>query len=131
MPHTVESTITYSERDLARGAMDLSPEHDLPVNKTILDTAVTVIREAGPKIVEVMTSHLMPTLPRLPEVFIPSTVASHPNTTLGSVISGIPEVMVSSPIEAVVIFPVTNNSSNTLVTTPPDTVWYTILHMVF
>jgi hypothetical protein len=122
MPHTIESTIGLSERDLERGAIALTPEHDLPVNKTMLDTAASIIREAGPKIVEVMTSHLIPALPRLPEVVIPPTVVS-PSTT-------IPEVVVSTPVEAVIIFPVAN-SSNTLVPTPPDTVWYIILGMLF
>jgi hypothetical protein len=109
MPHGVESTITLSDRDLARGAIDLSMEEEVPallsVNKTVLDTAVSIIREAGPKIVEVVTSHLTPVLSHNPV-----------NVT--------PEVMVSSPIETVVIFPVPANSSHSIVPTPPDTVLY-------
>jgi hypothetical protein len=39
-------------------------------------------------------------------------------------VNATPEVMVSSPIETVVIFPVSTNSSHSIVSIPPDTVLY-------
>jgi hypothetical protein len=109
MPHTVESTINYSDRDRARGAIDLLPEGDaVPVNGTLLETAVSVIKEAGPNIIEIITSHLMPVIPRH------SGAAGQP--AAGT------EVVVSPPIGTIIVMPPPVNSSHLDVPVVRDTV---------
>jgi hypothetical protein len=125
MPHTVESTISLSERDLARGAVDLTPEVDPPVNSTLLEAAVSIVKEAGPKIVEVISSHLVPVLrPRVPESIISSPVGSGGNYSVSAVpeVFTVPEVFVSQPVETIVVVPPTNQSLYPQVTFRQDTV---------
>jgi hypothetical protein len=131
MPHTVESTIRLSAADYARGAVDLTPEEtvpDLPVspsNVTFLDTAVSVVREAAPKIIEAITNHLVPAVPqstgavqRYPEaVYAPQgqSVSTHP-----------PEIMISPPLETVVVVAVPANHTSSIPISPVDTVCFII-----
>jgi hypothetical protein len=127
MPHGVESTITLSERDLARGAMDLNPEETvLPTNltsilgnSTVLETAVSVVKEAGPKVIEAIASWLVPVFrPQLPETFTPSLAGSGGNHS----VSGVPEVLVSPPVETIVIVAPNNHSVQPPVIANQDTV---------
>jgi hypothetical protein len=140
MPHTVESTISLSERDLARGAIDMTPGNDLPVNTTLLETAVSIVKEAGPKIVEVISGHLRPVLPQFPEVFVNPRSGSTPGThqvfndsvrvsppQLYPESRILPGVMVSSPVETVVIIPPQLNISHPLVPVSQETVIFIII----
>jgi hypothetical protein len=129
MPHTVESTISLSDRDLERGALDLVPEVDTPVNSTIyvnstvLETAVSVIKEAGPKIVEAISQHLMPVLPQFSEAYIsPPRVPAPDAPPYVPASTIVPEVMVSPPIGTIVIIPSSTNNSQSPAPTAPDTV---------
>jgi hypothetical protein len=121
MPHSVESTITLSERDLSRGAVDLTPEVDLPVNNTLLETAVSVVREAAPKIVEAITNHLVPTVSRQPDM-LPRypEVVKFPQKQTTSTLH--PEVMFSPPLETVVVVTVPVNHTSSTPVFPTDTV---------
>jgi hypothetical protein len=137
MPHSVESSITLSERDLARGAIDLVPELDTPVNttmygnNTVLETAVAVIKEAGPKIVEAISQHLMPVLPQFSETYISPRRVQVPDITPYVPTSvKVPEVMVSPPIGTIVIIPSSTNNSQSSAPVAPDTVSfvYQVIH---
>jgi hypothetical protein len=99
--------------------MDLSMEDELPVNNTLLDTAVSIVKGVGPKIVEVITSHLTPAIPSIPEVFNTSHDAPR---VVRPQLSPTSEVMVSPPIETVVIFQPSMNNSYPLVPVTRDTV---------
>jgi hypothetical protein len=116
----VESTISLSERDLARGAIDLTPEHDLPVNNTLLETAVSVIKDAGPKIIEVISNHLVPALPKFPEVFVNPRGAPVSRDLQGDL--PVPEVMVSPPVETIVVISPPNQTSQLPPNMTADTV---------
>jgi hypothetical protein len=126
MPHTIESTINLSERDLARGAVDLYAEDlttapPLLPNSTILQKAVSVVKEAAPSIVETIVSHLTPAVPHHPG-----------NSNLG--FGGPPqriethEVMVSPPVETVVIVAVPVNDT---IPVPPPTAATVIFDWLF
>jgi hypothetical protein len=132
MPHTVESVITLSERDYARGAMDLVPEEAEPlINSTVLETAVSIVKEAGPKVIEAIASRLVPVFrPQLPETFTPSLAGSGGNLS----VPGVPEVLVSPPVETIVIVSPTNQSLYPPIITNPDTVgfiyWFNIYYHI-
>jgi hypothetical protein len=118
MPHTVESTITLSERDLARGAVDLYAEDFTTVppllpNSTILQKAASVVKEAVPSIVETIMSHLVPV--------VPHQSSNGPLTGPSEHLVG-HEVMVSPPVETVVIVPVPVNDTTTVLPPSADTV---------
>jgi hypothetical protein len=113
MPHTVESTIHFSEKDLARGALDLSPEPDfspmnttlaVPVNKTVLETAVSIVKDAGPKVIETIVNQL-----------VPAPHYQDPELTMGSPIvpvsSQLPTVFMAPPVETIIIVPPSNHSA--------------------
>jgi hypothetical protein len=108
MPHTVESTITYSAADYARGAVDLiddEPATLSPVlpNTTIVEKAATLVREMAPKFIETIVSHLVP-------------VSSPPHSEAAP---GQPphqfhpqqQTFVSPPVETVVVVEVPANTS--------------------
>jgi hypothetical protein len=131
MPHTVESTITLSERDLARGAIDLTPEDttaDLPVsstNVTFLDTAVSVVREAAPRIIEAITNHLVPAVPRPTDV--PQRYSEVVYVPQGqSVSTSPPEILISPPLETIVVVTGPTNHTSFMPTFPADTVCFVI-----
>jgi hypothetical protein len=116
MPHTVESTISLSERDLARGAVDLYAEDITTapplLNSTILQKAVSVVKEAAPSIVETIVSHLAPVVPHHSGNVSLSGPGGSPQ------IIGVHEVMVSPPVETVVI--VTSPANDTIPAPPPS-----------
>jgi hypothetical protein len=116
MPHTVESTISYSERDLARGAVDLY-EDDIPstsaslINDTMIQQAVSVVKEAAPRIIETIVSKLVP------------VVHHHPNIEPGvSVPEQLPEVYFSPPVETIIVVPPSNHTGLPPVVLSQDTV---------
>jgi hypothetical protein len=128
MPHSVESTISLSDRDLARGAIDLAPENDLPpANVTLFETAVSVIKEVGPKVIEVITSHLTPVIPNHSGAIShagtepPAPAPSFPSEVMAGLPTGT-EVMVSPPMETIIVIPSSINSSHPEVPVVHDTV---------
>jgi hypothetical protein len=128
MPHGVESTITLSERDLARGAMDLLPEENwsppnmtsVAVNNTVLETAVSIVREAGPKVIEAIATRLVPALrPRIPEV---TTVSSLTPSVADGPVGEAPDIFTGLPVETIVIVSPRNYSVQPPVLANQDTV---------
>jgi hypothetical protein len=124
MPHSVESTIKYSERDLARGAIDLVPEDNsssvnissVAINQNMLEAAVSVVKEAGPKVIEAIVTHLVPvSRPQKPEAFM--NVSAGSGDTIWA-----PEVFASPPLETIVIVPSANHSVPPPIVTNRDTV---------
>jgi hypothetical protein len=119
MPHTVESTIVFNERDLARGAEDLYGEDTtiappLLSNSTIIQKAVSVVKEAAPSIIETIVSQ-----------FVPVTHHHSGNGPIGD-LSGTdhvvgPDVMVSPPV---VIVTVPVNDTIPVPPPPVDTVTF-------
>jgi hypothetical protein len=129
MPHTVESTISLSEKDLARGAVDLTMEDPIffpPDNSTLVEKAVTVVKEAAPKIIETIVSHLVPN----------PSVSSFPGT-LGQSTTKIPmgdpgvSTLSSPPLETIVVIAVPDNHTISSSLPPADTVHhFTIIVML-
>jgi hypothetical protein len=124
MPHTVESTIGLSEKDLARGALDLAPEPDyslmntmlvVPLNKTVLETAVSIVKDAGPKIIETIVNRLVPT----PHYQDPELTTVSP---IVPVSSQLPTVFMAPPVETIIIVPPSNHSATPPGIFNPDTV---------
>jgi hypothetical protein len=120
----LDRRVHFSQEDLAMGAVDLAEIEEETgqnntlagfINNTVLGTAVSVVKEAGPRIIEAITTHLVPALPRSQEVIkpllfptstphvIPSP--SYPTTTSHA------EVMVSPPVETVVVISPVYNST--------------------
>jgi hypothetical protein len=115
----LDRKVHFSTEDLAMGAVDLAEEEDTGhnttlagfVNNTVLNTAVSVVKEAGPRIIEAITTHLVPVLPRSPEVIKPLLFPTvvQPPTSLTTTPHA--EVVVSPPLETVVVIsPVYNNT---------------------
>jgi hypothetical protein len=107
MPHTVESTIRLSERDIARGAVDLSMEEEPPVipNATVYEKAVGLVKEAAPKVIEAIVSHLAPPASSPSPTWVPYQHEPH--------------VFVSPPVETVVVVEIPTNDT---VAIPPQTI---------
>jgi hypothetical protein len=104
----VESTINYSERDLARGAVDLVMDEQSPIvtpNTTVIGNAVNLVREAAPKIIETIVSHLAPPLPSSPSTQQVSLLVPNQDGF---------QTLFSPPVETVVVVGIPTN--NTLVT---------------
>jgi hypothetical protein len=124
MPHTVESTIRFSAVDYARGAVDLTPEEiflpsdnsSVVLNQTMLETAVSVVREAGPKVIEAIVSHLVPV--HLPDVPVNVSVGSGDSPKLPEV----PEVFSGPSLETIVIVTPSNYSLSPPTVLNQDTV---------
>jgi hypothetical protein len=113
MPHTVESTIIYSAADYARGAVDLIEEPTtaappLVFNSSVVQKAISIVKEAAPQIMETIVSQLVPVIPQ------------HSVGTLNDTV--VPELIVSPPVETVVVLTVPGNSSTPVPIAPTDTV---------
>jgi hypothetical protein len=120
----LDRKVHFSEEELAMGAVDLAEiEEEVAnnstlsgfINHTILNTAASVIKEAGPKIIEAITTHLVPVLPRSPEVIKPLLFpTSTPHAVPPPVYPAATphaEVMISPPVETVVVIaPVYNDT---------------------
>jgi hypothetical protein len=109
MPHTVESTITYSAADYARGAVDLiNDEPPVLSNTTAVEKAATLVREMAPTVIETIVSHLVPVSPSSPQ-------QQHQPPQQH-------QTFISPPVETVLIVEVPSNSSATTPIHPADTV---------
>jgi hypothetical protein len=116
MPHTVESTISYSERDRARGAIDLVMDEqssNVTPNMTVIGKAVTLVREAAPKIIETIVSHLAPPLSTSP--------GTQQVTPLVPNQEGF-QTLVSPPVETVVVVGIPTNDTVVTPSIPTATV---------
>jgi hypothetical protein len=114
MPHTVESTISLSERDLARGAIDLAPEPEYSMvnttlaplfNNTVLEAAVSVIKDAGPKLIDTIVHRLVPV-----SQYQGSELSTVSPTV--SMSNQLPTVYMAPPVETIIIVPPSNHSAN-------------------
>jgi hypothetical protein len=126
MPHTVESTITYSAADYARGAVDLLPEEIMPLNSTarpmlnttLFEAAVSIVKEAGPKVIEAISTHLMPVSTHQ----LLDMVTDSPAESGGKPRAQLPEVFISPPVETIVVVQPSYNTTRPTVTLAPETV---------
>jgi hypothetical protein len=126
----LDRRVHFSEEELAMGAIDLAEIEEEVANNTLVTAAnhtmqavVSVVKEAGPKIVEAIVNHLVPVVPTLPPSTVPpSSSQSAMSTQQSPVILTLPEVFASPPVETVVIFPTSVNISHPLVPVVHDTV---------
>jgi hypothetical protein len=129
MPHTVESTITLSERDLARGATDLSMEENLSslnstpaaFNHTMLEAAVSIVRETGPKIIDAIATRL------IPYHQLPGAIA---DPSVGLEVTPESEVYAASPVETIVVISPPNQTNQPPTNMAADTVILNVIHSV-
>jgi hypothetical protein len=119
------------------GAIDLAEIDQEPVVTNTLATvanstlqaAATVVREAAPRFIETIIQHLLPDFPVQSEVTADLSPHS-PGVTSGPspiqyqspVTSSPPSVIVSPPVETVIILPASNNVSYPTIPTSHDTV---------
>jgi hypothetical protein len=125
----LDRRVHFSAEDLANGAIDLAEVEEEVANNTManfanstLQAVVTVVKEAGPKIIETIAKHLVPVIlpPSQPATpFYPQSAISveqppfHPT---------LPEVLASPPVETVIILPAPVNISHPFVPVVHDTV---------
>jgi hypothetical protein len=139
----LDRRVHFSAEDLAMGAVDLAEIEEETVNNTLavanstLHTAVSVVKEAAPRIIETIVKNLVPVFssssqptvsPSLPHSannplqfpsfsVLPEVSASPPLET-----PILPEVLVSPPVETIIIIPHPGNTSYPIVPTAHDTV---------
>jgi hypothetical protein len=128
----LDRRVHFSEEELAMGAVDLAEiEKEESVNSTMalianstMQAAVSVVKEAGPKIIETIMKQLVPVFPASSQPTVspfshqstvfPSSFQSPPGTQQTSVIPILPEVLVSPPLETVVIIPLPHNNTSSI-----------------
>jgi hypothetical protein len=118
----LDRRVHFSQEDLAMGAVDLSEieEEEKGVNNAVtalanstMQAAVAVVKEAGPKILETIVNHLVPVLPSLPQSALnPSTPPPAVSVLQPPTYFPLPEVLVSSPVETIIVMPPVSNISH-------------------
>jgi hypothetical protein len=126
----LDRRVHFSAEDLANGAVDLAEVEEEVANNTManlanstLQAAAHVVREAAPRFIETIINHLLPVSSAHSGVTIGSAL-DHVGVTTGqslpqsqlSVTSGSQNVVVSPPVETIIILPAPHNISHP---TPP------------
>jgi hypothetical protein len=107
--HGVDIHPHFSSEDLALGAIDLYEDYlessrttPAPGNFTVISKAIDLVKEAAPKIVEVVTNNL---------VSMSSNNSMSPHST---------EVVLSRPLETIVVVPVLDNTTSISTSSIPN-----------
>jgi hypothetical protein len=88
------------------------------LNTALFETAVSIVKEAGPKVIEATSTRLMP----VPTYQLQNMVTDPPAEPGNIPRVQLPEVYFSPPVETIVVVQPTYNTTRPTVTLAPETV---------